>query len=281
MTSRYDQLLGFEFPEITHDFSVRDTILYALGVGGGEDPIDREELRFVYEKDMVALPSMAVTLAYPGFWYRDLNPGLDFVRTVHASERFELERPLPLEGRVVAQPKIVALYDKGEGCGALVVSRRDLHDASTAQRLGMVQQTAFCRGDGGLGGPLVPAPKPSPVPGHAPDATVHLKTSPRAAMIYRLSGDNNPLHVDPDFAAEAGFDRPILHGLATYGYMCRALLKLRGLDAFMRMMDCRFTAPVFPGETIVADFWHDGDATAFRARVGDRTVIDSGIAEFG
>ncbi len=122
MTSRYDQLLGFEFPKLTHDFSVRDTILYALGVGGGEDPLDREELRFVYEKDMVALPSMTVTLAYPGFWYRDLNPGLDFVRTVHASERFELERPLPRQGRVVAQPKIVALYDKGEGRGALVVS---------------------------------------------------------------------------------------------------------------------------------------------------------------
>lgn len=281
MTSRYERLLAFEFPEFTHDFTVRDSILYALGCGAGEDPVDREELRFVYEKNMVALPSMAVTLAYPGFWYRDLDPGLDFVRTVHASERFELERPLPLEGRVAAKPRILAIHDKGEGRGALVVSRREIVDRDTGERLGTVQQTAFCRGDGGLGGEIVPAPKPHPLPGRAPDATVELHISPRAAQIYRLSGDYNPLHVDPGFAAEAGFGRPILHGLSTYGHVCRAIMKRRGIDAFMRMMDCRFTAPVYPGETMTADLWQDGPVTSFRARVGDRTVIDNGIAGFG
>lgn len=281
MTSRYEALLGFEFPEFAHDFSVRDTILYALGCGAGMDPADRDELRLIYEKDMVALPSMAVTLAYPGFWYRDLNPGLDFVRTVHASERFELERPLPLAGRVVATPRVVAIHDKGEGHGALVVSRREIMDRGSGARLGMVQQTAFCRGDGGLGGDIVRAPSSHRVPERAPDATIELGTSPRAALIYRLSGDYNPLHVDPDFAAEAGFARPILHGLATYGHVCRVIMKVRGLDAFMRIMDCRFTAPVYPGETLAVDLWHDGAVTSFRASVGDRTVIDNGIAEFG
>ena len=280
MTSRYEQLLGFEFPEFAHDYSQRDTILYALGCGAGESLCDGD-LRLVYEKDMVALPSMAVTLAYPGFWYRDLNPGLDFVRTVHASERFELDRPLPLEGSVAARPRIVAIYDKGEGRGSLVVSRREIVERENGRRLGIVQQTAFCRGDGGLGGDVVPAPKRHAVPDRAPDATVSVATSPRAAAIYRLSGDYNPLHVDPQFAAEAGFDRPILHGLSTYGHVCKAIMRARGLDAFMRVMDGSFTAPVFPGDRLAISLWHDGPVTSYRVVAGERIVMDNGIAEFG
>lgn len=279
--SRYDQLLGFEFPEVVHDYALRDTILYNLGCGAGEGMFDADELRLVYEKDMVPLPSMAVTLAYPGFWYRDLDPGLDFVRTVHASERFELDRPLPIGGSVKAKPEIVALYDRGAERGAFVVSRRDILDAATGKRLGMVQQTAFCRGDGGLGGEIIPAPPPHRMPVRAADETVRLLSSPRAAAIYRLSGDYNPLHVDPEFAAQAGFERPILHGLSTFGHACRAIMKSRGLDSFMRSMDGRFTAPVFPGETLDVLLWHDGPVTSYRIAVGDRIVVDNGIAEFG
>jgi acyl dehydratase len=274
--SRYQGLLDFEFPEFRQDYTVRGTILYALGVGAGEG----DELHFVYEKDIVTLPSMAVTLAYPGFWYRDLRPGLDFVRTLHASERIELDGPLPAAARVAARPRIVALHDKGAGRGSLVVSRREIIDVETGRRLATVQQTAFCRGDGGLGGPLVPAPPPHALPARPPDIRMRLGTSPRAAMIYRLSGDYNPLHVDPAFAREAGFPRPILHGLSTYGYLCRTLLKARGPDAFMRVMDCRFSAPVYPGETLEAEIWFDGDVASFRAHVADRKVIDNGYAEF-
>jgi acyl dehydratase len=272
---RYQDLLDFEFPEFRQDYSLRDTILYALGVGAG----DSDELRFIYEQDLVTLPSMAVTLAYPGFWYRDLRPGLDFVRTLHASERIELDGPLPAAARVSARPRIVAVHDKGEGRGSLVVSRREIVDVDTGRRLATVQQTAFCRGDGGLGGPLVPAPAPHVLPGRSPDVRVRIATSPRAAMIYRLSGDYNPLHVDPAFAREAGFARPVLHGLSTYGHLCRALLRAHGQD-FLRVMDCRFSGPVYPGEALDVEIWFDGKVASFRAYVADRKVIDNGYAEF-
>lgn len=278
--TRYDELMAFELPLFEQDYTGRDTMLYALGVGAGGDGADPDELRFVYEKELVTLPSMAVTLAYPGFWYRDLPTGLDFVRTLHASERIELDRPLPAAASVAARPKIVAIHDKGEGRGSLIVSSREIFDRGSGERIATVQQTAFCRGDGGLGGPVMPAPAPHPIPDRAPDLTVAIPTLPQAAMIYRLSGDYNPLHVDPDFARSAGFERPILHGLSTYGHLCRAVLKARGLDAFMRVMDCRFTAPVFPGEVLTALIWFDGEVARFRALVGDRVVVDNGVAEF-
>ena len=180
---------------------------------------------------------------------------------------------------VSARPSIVAVHDKGEGRGSLVVSRREIVDIDTGRRLATVQQTAFCRGDGGLGGPLVPAPAPHVLPARSPDVRVRIATSPRAAMIYRLSGDYNPLHVDPAFAREAGFARPVLHGLSTYGHLCRVLLKAHGQD-FLRVMDCRFSGPVYPGEALDAEIWFDGKVASFRAYVADRKVIDNGYAEF-
>ena len=202
------------------------------------------------------------------------------MRTLHASERIELDAPLPEAARVTARPRIVAVYDKGEGRGSLVVSRREVIDRDTGKRVATVQQTALCRGDGGLGGPNVAAPPPHAIPDRPPDLTARLPVQPQAAAIYRLSGDYNPLHIDPEFARGAGFERPVLHGLSTYGHLCRAVVKARGLGAFMRMMDCRFSAPVYPGETLQAELWFDGDTTSFRARVGERVVIDNGIAEF-
>jgi len=278
--SRYDELMAFEFPRIEHSYSERDTILYALGAGAGWNWQDPAELRFVYEKNLTTLPSMAVTLAYPGFWYRDLNPGLDFIRTVHASERILLHRPLPAAATVSAKPDIVAIYDRGEGRGSLIVSRREIFEAGSDEPVATVEQTAFCRGDGGLGGPQIPAPAPPPLPQRPPDLITHAAISPQAAQIYRLSGDYNPLHVDPDFARSAGFEQPILHGLSTYGHICRLLIAAQGDNASMRMMDCRFTAPVFPGDTLTAAIWFDGPMMRFQAWARDRLVIDKGIAEF-
>ncbi len=279
--TRYDRLMNFQFPETVHSLTARDTILYALGVGAGDPPDDPWELRRVYEDGLVALPTMAVVLAYPGNWYKTLSPGLDHTLIVHASERFELHRPLPVAGTLAARPQIVAIYDKGEGRGSLVVSRRTIADAATGEPLATVTQTAFCRGDGSLGGPVVPPPKPHTLPARAPDALVDMPTSPRAAMIYRLSGDDNPLHVDPQFARAAGFERPILHGLATYGHAGRAIMKtFCGKDAAtIRTMDCRFMAPVFPGERLSIALWRDGETVSFRASAGGRVVVDNGIAE--
>lgn len=279
--SRYDELLAFKFPEIRHSYTERDTILYALGVGAGSDPMDRNELRLVYEKNIVAIPSMAVTLSYPGFWYRDLEPGLDFVRTLHGSEHFRIHKTLPVNGTLVAQPSIVAIYDKGKEKGSLVVSQRDIYNDNNGDLLATVSQTAFCRGDGGLGGPDLPAPAPQKIPNQEPDVIKQFSTSPQAAMTYRLSGDYNPLHVDPDFAVSAGFDRPILHGLATYGNICRELMWLENPDKKPIVeMDCRFTGPVFPGEKVAIHIWKEKEKALFRAHVGERCVIDNGYCIF-
>lgn len=279
--TRYESLMEFRFPEFVHHFTRRDTILYALGVGAGEPAGDPWELRHVYEDGLAALPTMAVVLAYPGNWYRTLSPGLDDTLIVHASERFELHRPLPVEGTVAAVPKIVAIHDKGEGRGSLVMSRRTIVDQATGDALATVTQTAFCRGDGNLGGPVIPSPKPHALPARDPDRRVEMGTSVRSALIYRLSGDDNPLHVDPAFARAAGFGQPILHGLATYGHVGRAIMKTfcNGGSATIRTMDCRFTAPVIPGERLSICLWREGDFVSFRASVGDRVVIDNGVAE--
>jgi acyl dehydratase len=279
--SRYDDLLAFEFPEVEQTYSERDTILYALGVGAGSGAAYSSELALVYEEILEVIPSMAVTLAYPGFWYRDLAPGLDFLRTVHASERFEIHRPLPVAGTVVARPRIVAIHDKGEGRGSLVVSRREIIEKPSGARLATVTQTAFCRGDGGLGGPLLSAPPPPAMPDASPQATLEETISSRAALIYRLSGDYNPLHIDPGFARDAGFPAPILHGLSTYGHICRSLMRHAGGGRHITTMDCRFTGPVYPGDTLSIQIWPEARRVLFRAFVGERRVIDNGICEFG
>lgn len=278
--ARYDELLELRFPEFEHSYSARDTILYALGVGAGADPLDESELDLLLEYRLAVLPSMAVTLAYPGFWYRNLETGLDYQRVLHASERFEVFQPLPAAGVVTARPTIKAIYDKGEGRGALVVSERDIHRKADGQLLARVTQTAFCRSDGGLGGPVVKPPEPYQMPDRAPELSIDMATSPRAALVYRLSGDDNPLHADPGFARRAGFERPILHGLCTYGHIARAIRRAFCRDGLeIGVMDCRFTGVVIPGDTLSIQLWLDASTVSFRAQAGGRTVIDNGLAE--
>lgn len=272
--SRYDQLKSFVFPEVEQAWSERDTVLYALGVGAGAD-----ELHLVQERGLVALSSMAVTLSYPGFWYRDLSLGLDHARVLHASERFELFRPVPVVGRTVARPQIVGIFDKGVDRGALVVSARDIRDAASGELLARVTQTAFCRGDGGLDGPMDLAPPRVAMPETPADEIISVPTDTRAALIYRLSGDYNPLHSDPDAARVAGFDQPILHGLSTYGHVCR-VLSASSIAACrpMRWMDCRFTGVVHAGDTLALHVWRD--TQRFRVTCGNRIVIDDGACGF-
>ena len=266
------------FPEVEHAYSERDTMLYALGAGYGIDPLDTEQLRFVYEAALKAAPTMATVLAHPGVWYS--NIGLDYVRVVHASERIEIDHPLPPSGVLVARTRVVDFIDRGHRRGGFLVSQREIHDKTTGTRLATVTQTAFCRADGGRGGTSTVSPTPHKLPERAPDAVCSLPTQPQTALIYRLSGDPNPLHVDPAVAALAGFARPILHGLATYGVVGHALLRtLCGYDpARLRGMDCRFTAPVMPGDTIRTEIWQDGETVSFRALVGDKAVVDNGWA---
>ena len=276
----YEKLLALRFPPVEHVYTARDTMLYALGVGYGVDPLDAPQRDFVIEDRLRAAPSMAVVLAYPGFWYRDLDTGLDFQRVVHGAEEITLDRPLPVAATVVAQNRIVDIIDKGAGRGALVISQREIFDKSTGDRLATVTQTAFCRGDGGFGGPARPSPAVHRLPERPADFSCTLATQPQAALIYRLSGDPNPLHWDPAAARDGGFPRPILHGLATYGLVCHALLRtMCDYDAAaLRSMTCRFSAPVFPGDVVRTTIWRDGDVLSFSAHVGETAVISNGRA---
>lgn len=275
MSIDYDRLLAREFPVVEHRYTRKETLLYALGVGLGADPMDTGQLRFVYEKDLRALPTMAAVLASPGFWAREPDTGIDWVRVLHGEQEMDFHKPLPAEGTVRAQTRITGIVDKGAGKGALIYTQREGVDADSGERLFSVVQTTFARGDGGFGGPAGPVRQSHPVPDTAPQACCDLPTLPQAALIYRLSGDCNPLHADPDVAAQAGFRQPILHGLCTLGVAGHALLKTCcDYDPErLKSIRVRFTAPVYPGETLRTEIWRDGALISFRARALERDVV--------
>ena len=275
MSIDYDRLLAREFPVVEHRYTRKETLLYALGVGLGADPMDTGQLRFVYEKDLRALPTMAAVLASPGFWAREPDTGIDWVRVLHGEQEMDFHKPLPAEGTVRAQTRITGIVDKGASKGALIYTQREGVDADSGERLFSVVQTTFARGDGGFGGPAGPVRESHPVPDTAPQACCDLPTLPQAALIYRLSGDCNPLHADPDVAAQAGFRQPILHGLCTLGVAGHALLKTCcDYDPErLKSIRVRFTAPVYPGETLRTEIWRDGALISFRARALERDVV--------
>ncbi len=202
---------------------------------------------------------MAVVLAHPGFWLQRQDTGVDWRKVLHGEQWLTLHKVLPSSGTVIGRSRVLEIVDKGQGKGAFVYSKRELIDCETGDLLATAVQTAVCRGDGGFGGPgsWSDAPKLRPVPESQPEIIVNLETRPESALLYRLCGDFNPLHADPAVARAVGFDRPILHGLATYGMAGHALLKaLCAYDAGrLRRFDCRFVAPVYPGETIVTEIW--------------------------
>jgi acyl dehydratase len=286
MAIDYERLKTWPFPEIEHDYRAKDTILYALGLGFGADPMDRDQLRFVYEEGLQALPTMATVLAYPGQFAKNPESGIDWKRVVHGEQSFVIHKPLPAAGTVVGRTVIEEIVDKGAGKGALLYSRRDVRDKETGALLASLRSTSFLRGDGGFGGPSGPTRPAHTLPERAPDIICDIATLSQAALIYRLSGDYNPLHADPEIARAAGFPRPILHGLCTFGLAGHALLRtLCAYDpARLIRMEARFSSPVFPGETVRTEIWREGQGRAgFRCRAvaRDVVVINNGLAEFG
>lgn len=277
-----ERMTSWSIPELRSTYGVRDTMLYGLGVGGCLDPLQREELRFVYEDGLQALPSYACVLAHPGAWIRAPELEVNFYKLVHAEQHFDLVQPLAPKGEVTGQYKVTGVLDKGSGSGALVYFRKTLY-AGDGSLIGTVDSTYFLRGDGGCGswgesGRELPA-----VPDSAPSGSLDLPSLKIAGLIYRLSGDYNPLHADPDFARKAGFERPILHGLCTYGIACHALARslCDGDATRLRGMGARFTKPVFPGETIRTEYWRvEGTAVQFRCLSVERAevVLDRGVA---
>jgi acyl dehydratase len=275
MTIIYDKLMALDLPPKEQSYGARDCILYALGIGFGHDPMDEDELPFVYEKNLKVLPTMATVLGHAGFWARRQDTGIDWVKVVNGEQGITLHRPLGGQGTVIGRQRIVEVIDKGAGKGALVLSERTITDKASGDPIATVTHTMFCRGDGGFGGPPRQAPAPHPLPKRTPDAVCDLATRPEAALIYRLCGDLNPLHCDPAVAKQAGYPRPIMHGLGSFGSAARAVLKtFCGYDpGRLAAFAARFSAPVFPGETLRTEMWQDSNVVSFRARVVERDVI--------
>ncbi|QXM23395.1 MaoC family dehydratase N-terminal domain-containing protein [Elioraea tepida] len=278
-----ERLYAYPIPEVRQTLTRKDVMLYALSVGLGQDPMDDWQRRFVFEKDLVALPTMAVVLGYPGFWLGDPATGVDAAKVLHGEQSITLHRPLPVEGTVVGRTSITGLIDRGAGKGAILYTARELTDGE-GNALATLESTTLLRGDGGFGGPTGPVKQPHPTPERPHDAALALATRPEQALLYRLNGDLNPLHADPEVAARAGFPRPILHGLCTLGVVGHALLRLAcgGAPERLRQLALRFSAPVFPGETIETRLWDEGGGRfAFTARVAERdvTVITHGLCE--
>jgi acyl dehydratase len=267
---------------IEQSYDARDTILYALGVGYGADPLNEAELPFVYEKRLKAVPSICCTLCHPDFWLRDPGYGVDWVKILHAEQAFEIHSPIPATGAVRGDFCVTGIEDKGAEKGALLHQRKVLFDTSSGRKLATVRSTLFLRADGGKGGFGEAMPSAPALPQREPDRTVDMPTLERAALIYRLSGDRNPLHVEPAIAHKAGFVRPILHGLCTAGIACRAILGTYAQNdpERLRSMFVRFSNPVYPGETVRLEFYEEPDVIRFRALVPNRglVVLDRGRA---
>jgi acyl dehydratase len=279
----YEKLINWDIPEVRQSLTRRDTILYALGVGLGADPCDMRELRFVYEDGLQALPTMAITLGYPGPWHAHPAIGITRSHVVHGEQGFRILKPLPVEGDIVGKTRVTGVVDKGKDKGALVMTDCVVRDPASGEDVCTLTSTTFCRADGGFGGPEGPVKTPHPLPGTPPQYVCDLPILPQAALIYRLSGDYNPLHADPAYARIAGYAKPILHGRATFSIAGHAILKtLCGYDpARLAAMEGRFSAPVYPGETIRTEMWRDGDVVSFRSTVPTRgvTVLNNGRAE--
>ena len=218
MTFDPDYLLNREFPTLRQSYNDKDCMLYALGVGMGIDPLDESCLRFVYEDGLKVMPSQSVVLAHPGFWAKEEDTGLDWVKVLHAGQEIILHKPLPVAATVEAKTRITEVTDKGEKIGALIVSDRTVVDVDTGEDLCTLVTTILARGNGGFGGDRRSAPKLDAAPNGEPDEICDLPTLPSQALIYRLSGDFNPLHASPTVARNAGFEAPILHGLSTVSY---------------------------------------------------------------
>lgn len=276
------QLQRYAFPEVVQRYTARDCVLYALGVGYGADPNDLGELPFFFEEPVLkVVPSMAAVLASPGFWARDPASGVDWRHFLHAEQEVIFHRPLPPEAEVWAQTVVKRIIDKGADKGALIYLARVVADAKGP--LATVRVVNFARGNGGCGGDTGPQPAPHELPARPADRAIEAPIDPRAALIYRLSGDPNPLHVDPDVARSAGFERPILHGLCSFGMTTRAVLAgfCNQDPAQLRSIKLRFSQPVYPGETLTIEMWRDADIISFRAKVAERDVValDHGRAE--
>src|SRR5215469_1861422 len=273
MPINYDEIMQLKASGDTFSYTERDTMLYALGIGFGRDPLNEAELPFVYENGLRAIPTMSTVIA----WGSSImgKTGINYLMVVHGEQRLTMHQSLPTSGNIVCEERVVGAFDKGKEKGALLVTEKVIRLQSSGAKLCTLVNTTFARGDGGFGGPKEGAPEPHPIPEREADFVHEADTRADQAFLYALSGDRNPLHRDPKVAKMAGFPRPILHGLCTYGTACRSVISTicRYDETKVTGFDVRFSAPVFPGETIVTEMWVDGRVVSFRSKAKERDLV--------
>ena len=299
----YDDMMQSGATGLASRYDEKDVMLYALGVGMGRDPLDERELPFVYENNgLKVVPTFASVIARgeapPERQRMPQTSNINFAMVVDGERRITFHKPLPSKCEVLSDERMLAILDKGEGKGAVLVQERVSRDAASGDRrssgpnkrvpaasgdkLFTIVTSIFARGDGGFGGSPEGGPALHVLPDRAPDLVTEADTRPDQAFLYALSGDRNPLHRDPAFAKMVGFPRPILHGLCSYGTACRAVLSriAHYQPERIAQFDVRFSKPVFPGETLVVEMWQDGDTISWRASVKERpgtVVLNNGL----
>ena len=273
--------LGAEIPGDTFSWDEDRVIFYHLGLGCGAPPTDPRELAYTYEAHLKVLPTWGVIPVHHMLAHVPEIPGLDFnpFMLLHGEQDLEIHKPIPTSGTVTNTGRVAGIYDKHKA--ALVVLETCSKDTS-GDTLFVNRFSMFMRGEGGFGGPSGPKAGNLP-PERDPDLVVESKTLPQQALLYRLNGDKNPLHADPEFAKIAGFDRPILHGLCTYGIVCRAVVDhmLDGETTRVARYQVRFRGVVFPGETIVTSMWREGQKIYLKAENKERqtNVLTNAMVE--
>jgi acyl dehydratase len=272
MAIKYEELMQLKATDRPFSYTDRDTMLYALGIGFGRDPLNEAELPFVYENGLRSIPTLSTVVSWGSAIIG--KSGINYLYVLHGEQRLTVHRPLPVAADILADERITGAFDKGEK-GAIVLVEKTLRLRDSGEKLCTLVATTVARGDGGFGGPKEGAPEPHPIPSRAPDIIHVCDTRPDQAFLYALSGDRNPLHRDPKVAKMAGFPQPILHGLCTYGTACRSIISTvcKYDPDRIAAFDARFSAPVFPGETIVTEMWVDGGVVSFRSKVKEREIV--------
>ena len=273
MTLSYEKLMELGAVDVPCNYTERDSLLYALGVGFGADPLDEKELPYVVETmGRCTVPTMATTLTPENILE---NCGWNYAQVLHGEQKLELYRPLPMAAELLTSSRVASVHDRGAGRGAVIRTAMDARLKRDDTAMFTIESTLIARDDGGFGGPSGSLDAPHKLPARDPDLSCDLPIRPDQALLYRLIGDRNPLHADPSVARAAGFDAPILHGLCTYGIACRAILiTICDYDfTLINGFQARFSAPVYPGDILTTDMWQERNVVSFRCHVKSRKSV--------
>jgi len=274
MQLNYEELMATEQLDIEREYGDLETMLYAQSIGFGRDAVDRKELSYVYEQGnaLQTVPTLASAIVPDMF---PPNLGWDYGQVLHVEQRLQLYRPMPAAADLRLNKKVVDVFDRGASRGSMFLFEVEGRLAKDDTVIFTAGATVMARGDSGFGAPSGSGPKPHRVPRREPDLSCDTETRADQALLFRLNGDRNPLHADPDAALGAGFEIPILHGLCTYGIACRAVLQtICDYDhTLIEGFDARFSMPVLPGDTITTDMWQDGNVVSFQCSVKERNCV--------